>query len=163
RHIVGSFGFRGSRPTPRSVGTDKLSQLASGGVVLWTGLLAIAGAWFAVRWYVGDTISEYASSTDANSIELARMAVRWAPDDPFAHWRLGALAEKDFSAENMTEAVREYEEAVRLSPNDYRYWGELGRGLEASGDSERAEKAFRRAVDLAPSYSYPRWYLGNLL
>ncbi|TMP96241.1 MAG: tetratricopeptide repeat protein [Verrucomicrobia bacterium] len=63
----------------------------------------------------------------------------------------------------MAEAVREYREAVRLSPNDYRYWGELGRALEAQGDSAGAEQALRRAVELAPSYSYPRWYLGNLL
>jgi hypothetical protein len=39
----------------------------------------------------------------------------------------------------------------------------LGRGLEQAGDSQRAEKALRQALTLAPAYAYPRWYLGNLL
>jgi tetratricopeptide (TPR) repeat protein len=39
----------------------------------------------------------------------------------------------------------------------------LGTALEQQGEIERAEKGLRRAVELAPSYSYPRWYLGNLL
>lgn len=147
----------------QSVITIRLHSLVGRALVVLPIVLALLGAWFAVRWYVGDTIAEYASTNEAGSIELARLGVRWAPADPFAHWRLGALAEKEFSANNMAEAVREYREAVRLSPSDYRYWGELGRALEASGDSDGAEQALRRAVELAPSYSYPRWYLGNLL
>lgn len=147
----------------QSVITVRLNPLASRIALVLPVVLALCGAWFAARWYIADTVSEYASTTDANSLEMARLGVRWAPADPFAHWRLGALAEKEFSADNMAEAVREYQEAVRLSPNDYRYWGELGRALEASGDSNQAEKAMRRAVELAPAYSYPRWFLGNLL
>ena len=44
---------------------------------------------------------------------MARMAVRWAPDDALAHWRLASLQEKNFSAENLAAAVREYELAVQ--------------------------------------------------
>ncbi len=40
---------------------------------------------------------------------------------------------------------------------------EFGAALEQAGDFEKAEKALREAVKLAPSYAYPRWYLGNLL
>ncbi len=116
-----------------------------------------------MRWYVGNTVAEYAPEVTQGGIELARMAVRWAPGDPLTHWRLGSLEEKTFSAESMAAAVNEYREAVRLSPNDYRYWMELGRALESSGDPERSEKALRRAVDLAPAYSHPRWQFGNLL
>ena len=39
----------------------------------------------------------------------------------------------------------------------------LGTALEQWGEVERGEKALRRATELAPSYAYPRWYLGNLL
>ncbi|MFS8085562.1 MAG: hypothetical protein ACMG6H_08025, partial [Acidobacteriota bacterium] len=53
--------------------------------------------------------------------------------------------------------------AVILSPNDYRYWMELGRSLEASGDIAGSEKALRRSVELAPNYSHPRWHYGNVL
>jgi tetratricopeptide (TPR) repeat protein len=126
-------------------------------------LLAILGAWFSVRWYVGNTVAEYAPGVTDGGIEMAQMAVRWAPGDPLAHWRLGSFLEKSFSAENMTAAVSEYQTAVILSPHDYRYWMELGRALEASGDREGGEKALHRAVELAPAYSHPRWHLGNLL
>ncbi len=125
--------------------------------------LALLGGWFAVRWYVGNTVAEYAPEVTEGGIELARMAVRWAPADPLTHWRLGSLEEKTFSAESLAAAVSEYREAVRLSPNDYRYWMELGRALESSGDPESGEKALRRAVELAPAYSHPRWQFGNLL
>jgi len=70
---------------------------------------------------------------------------------------------QELSAENVAAAVREYQLAVTASPYDYRYWMELGRALEASGDSENAEKALRHAVELAPAYAYPRWHYGNLL
>ena len=132
-------------------------------LLLLPALLAILGAWFVVRWYIGNTVAEYAPSVAEGGIDMARMAARWAPGDPLTHWRLGSLEEKVFSAENMTDAVREYQLAVTVSPNDYRYWMELGRGLEASGDREGGEKALRRAVELAPAYSHPRWYFGNLL
>ena len=140
-------------------------RLASGTrwLLLLPALLAILGAGFAVRWYVGNTVAEYAPDVAEGGIDMARMAVRWAPGDPLAHWRLGSLEEKVFSAENMADAVREYQLAVTLSPNDYRYWMELGRALEAAGDRESGEKALRHAVDLAPAYSHPRWHLGNLL
>ncbi|MDX6385223.1 MAG: hypothetical protein QOK48_2796 [Blastocatellia bacterium] len=126
-------------------------------------LLAILGGWMTVRWYVGNTIAEYAPDVTEGGLDMARMAVRWAPGDPLAHWRLGSFEEKVFSAENITAAVAEYQTAVRLSPNDYRYWMEFGRALESSGDRESGEKALRRAVELAPAYSHPRWHFGNLL
>jgi cytochrome c-type biogenesis protein CcmH/NrfG len=132
-------------------------------LLLVPALLAILGAWFAVRWYVGNTIAEYSPDVTQGGLEMARMAVRWAPGDPLAHWRLGSLEEKVFSAENMAAALNEYQAAVKLSPNDYRYWMELGRVLEASGDRESGEKALRRSVELAPAYSHPRWHFGNLL
>jgi hypothetical protein len=132
-------------------------------LLLLPALLAILGSWLVVRWYVGDTVAEYAPTVEQGGIEMARLAARWAPGDPLTHWRLGSLEEKVFSAENMADAVREYQLAVTLSPNDYRYWMELGRALEASGDRESGEKALRRAVELAPAYSHPRWHFGNLL
>jgi tetratricopeptide (TPR) repeat protein len=132
-------------------------------LLLAPALLAILGAWFAVRWYVGNTVAEYAPAVEDGGLDMARLAARWAPDDPLTHWRLGALEEKVFSAENLADAVREYQMAVTLSPNDYRYWMELGRALEAAGDPDNAEKASRRAVELAPAYSHPRWQFGNVL
>jgi tetratricopeptide (TPR) repeat protein len=132
-------------------------------LLLFPALLAILGATFAGRWYVGSTVAEYASTPDPDGIEMARLATRWAPDNAAAHWRLGALEEKNFSADNLNAAVREYQLAVELEPYDFRYWMELGRALEAAGDSQNAEKALRRAVELAPAYSHPHWQYGNVL
>jgi Flp pilus assembly protein TadD len=63
----------------------------------------------------------------------------------------------------MQETLREFEVAVRLSPNDVRYWEEYGRALEMTGDRAGAEKALRRATFLAPNYFHPHWRLGNLM
>ena len=133
----------------------------------WLLLLpAICGlliSWFAIRWYVGNTLAEYAPTVENGGVDMARVAARWAPDDPFTHWRLASLQEKIFSAANVADAAREYQLAVSRSPYDYRYWMELGRALEATGDVAGGEKALKKAVDLAPAYSHPRWYYGNLL
>jgi len=126
-------------------------------------VLAILFAWFAVRWYVGNVIAEYAPTPDQGGVEMAQVAVRWAPDDPLTHWRLASFEEKDFSSENLAAAVKEYQLAVKASPYDFRYWMELGRALEATGDREGSEKAARRAVELAPNYSHPLWQFGNVL
>lgn len=132
-------------------------------LLLVPAIMALTGAWFAVRWYVGNTIAEYTSTPDADGIEMARMAARWAPGDALPHWRLASFEETNFSAENLAASVREYEFSVQAEPYDFRYWLELGRALEGSGDTANGEKALRRAVELAPSYSYPRWQYGNLL
>jgi tetratricopeptide (TPR) repeat protein len=126
--------------------------------------LALALLWtvFTVRWYVGNTIAEFLNP-DENGADSARLAVSLAPDDPLSHWRLGDFIEKKLPPDQIAQAVSEYEKATSLSPNDYRFWLGFGRALEQAGEMGRGEKALRRAVELAPSYSYPRWYLGNLL
>lgn len=145
-----------------SIVTIKLSR-ANRWLLLLPALCAIFASWFVVRWYVANTLAEYAPSVEEGGVEMARMAVRWAPGDPFTHWRLGSFEEKVFSPENLADAVRQHQLAVMLSPNDYRYWMEFGGALEATGDIAEAEKALRHAVELAPAYSQPRWYFGNLL
>lgn len=125
-------------------------------------VLALTTSWFVVRWYLGNTLAEYLIP-EPNQLETARMAVSWAPNDPLPHWRLGKLIQNNFPSDQIPLAVAEYEKAVSLSPNDYRFWMDLGAGLEQAGDSDKAERALREAVKLAPSYSYPSWHLGNLL
>ena len=125
--------------------------------------LLLAGAWYVGRWCVGDAMAEYTSGMEEGGSDTARAALRLAPDDPLTHWRLADLEIKSLDPGQLREAVRHYEEAVSLSPNDYRLWIDLGRAREQAGDAAGGERALRRAVELAPAYSYPRWYLGNLL
>jgi hypothetical protein len=120
--------------------------------------LILIGVWFGVRWSFGNTIAEFAPS-----LEAAQVAARLAPDDPQTHFSLAVLRRRSLLPEELPEALRQYEEAARLSPHDYRLWMELGRVREQTGDRTGGEQALRRAVELAPFYSLPRWHLGNLL
>jgi tetratricopeptide (TPR) repeat protein len=131
-------------------------------IMTLTVMLALFASWFVVRWYLGNTIAEYFHPED-HRMETAQMAVSLAPSDPVPHWRLGNLAQKELPPDQISVAVAEYEKAVSLSPNDYRLWMEFGGALEQAGDFDKAEKALREAVKLAPSYAYPHWYMGNLL
>jgi Flp pilus assembly protein TadD len=125
-------------------------------------LVSLILSWFVGRWFLGNTIAENLAS-NPQQLATAEMAVRMAPMDPLTHWRLGTLIQKDLHSDQISRAVAEFEQAVRLAPNDYRLWMDLGAALEQAGDKERGEKAMRTAVKLAPAYAYPHWLLGNLL
>jgi tetratricopeptide (TPR) repeat protein len=125
-------------------------------------LAAAAWSYFAVRWYTGNTLAEYFNAS-GNDMRVAEMARSLAPDDPLTHWRMAQVEQKSLPLDQQAQAIAEYEKAVSLSPNDYRFWMSLGTASEQAGETAKAEQALRRAVELAPSYSYPRWYLGNLL
>lgn len=124
--------------------------------------LALLGAWFFVRWYIGDTIAEYLTPDD-RALQTAQIAAQLAPDDPLAHWQLAEALQRSLPQDQLGPAIKEYEAATRLAPHDYRFWLALGRALEQAGDTSKGEKAMRHAVNLAPAYAYPHWYLGNLL
>jgi hypothetical protein len=145
---------------------DQLMQLRARAplkiIMLLTVLLAVFASWFVVRWYLGNTIAEY-FSPETRRLEVAQMAVGWAPKDPLPHWRLGNIIQTEMPPDQISQSVAEYEKAVSLSPNDYRFWMSLGEAQEQAGDFDNAEKSLREAVKLAPSYAFPRWYLGNLL
>ena len=125
-------------------------------------LAAGAGSYFVVRWYLGNTLAEY-FDPGQGTLDAAHLAASLAPDDPLAHWRIAQVSQKTLPLDQQAAAVAEYEKAVSLSPNDYRFWMTLGTAQEQAGNAAQAEMALKRAVALAPAYSYPHWYLGNLL
>jgi tetratricopeptide (TPR) repeat protein len=141
--------FDATKPLPRAVTILVL-------------ILALIGSWFVVRWYLGNTLAEFLDP-DEHELSLGRTAVSLAPADPFTHWRLGTMVQRGLTPDQLPQVVSEYETAVALAPNDYRFWTVLGIALEQVGDSERGEKALRRATELAPAYAHPHWTLGNLL
>jgi len=126
-------------------------------------LLLAAGVWsyYVIRWYLGNTLAEY-FDPNAGNVNAAQWAASMAPDDPLAHWRIGQVTQKTLPLDKQAAAIPEYEKAVSLSPNDYRFWMTLGTAQEQVGNDVQAELALKRAVALAPAYAYPRWYLGNL-
>ena len=127
-------------------------------------LLLVAGVWsyFVVRWYLGNTLAEYFNPTESN-FDAAGLATSLGPGDPLTHWRAAQVLQKNLPLDKQGPAIAEYQKAVALSPNDYRYWMSLGTAYERAGDVSKGEEALRHAITLAPSYSFPHWYLGNLL
>jgi hypothetical protein len=124
-------------------------------------LLASIWALFAFRWYLGNTLAEY-FNTQLNDVEMAKLAVALAPSDPLTHWRLGQVYQQKLPLDQQQLVISEFQAAVKLSPNDYRFWTALGTAYEQLGDATQAERALRQAVALAPAYARPHWYLGNL-
>src|SRR5258708_23187608 len=94
--------------------------------------LVLAGAWFSVRWYIGDTIAENLDPEN-RGLETARLAIGLAPDDALAHWRLAQLAINSLPPDQINQAITEYEEAAKLSPDDYPFWLAPGRSSEKFG------------------------------
>ena len=133
-------------------------------------LLAVAvlwAAWQGVRWGLGNTMAETAPvsfvSDPAAAFESAEGAVRLAPRDPSTHLMLARLNQATFDPQAVTRALREYNEAAALAPNDYLVWMEVGRARSALGDADGGIAALRRSAELAPNYAAPRWHLGNTL
>ena len=136
----------------------KLNTAVGRAALFAAALLCVSAVYFPVKWFLAGTL---AANTDY--IDAAEYAARLAPGDPQIHYRLAALRDRSFVAEDLPKALAEYEKAVSLSPDDFRYWFDLGRARERSGDSAGAEKALRKALELAPNYSRIHWTLGNLL
>jgi hypothetical protein len=134
-------------------------------VLLVVPLAVVAvGVWYAARWCLGNELAVWVPEVEGVSREsLAMEAARLAPDDPQTHFTLARLGDRSFLPEELPAAVARYERAAALSPNDYRLWVDLGRARSTAGDAEGAERALRRATELAPNYPGPRWHFGNFL
>lgn len=122
---------------------------------------ALIFGWFAVRWQLGNMLAILTTSADKNAAEIAQFSVNLAPDDPAANWLLADTKKEIFSPDESSSTINNYKKVVKLSPFDYRWWIELGRAFEQADKNEEAEKAYLRAVELAPDYTNPHWQLGN--
>lgn len=124
-------------------------------------LVALGFAWFSVSWQAGDLFAGVTSSSSPDSQEIADTAIRLAPSSPRGYWLSGAILKTAFDDQTLWTAIERYESAARVAPNNFRSWTELGRVNEQAGRYDRAEMAFRRATEIAPAYTIPRWQLGN--
>lgn len=126
-------------------------------------IFALVFVWFAARRQFGNMLATLTSPSDPNAREIAKLADDLSPSDPWTKW-LQASVEKDlFTPEKIENSVKLYEDVIRRSPNDYRWWVELGRAYEQAEKFPQAETAFRHAIELASGYTYPHWQLGNFL
>ena len=124
-------------------------------------LAALVFGWFGVRWQLGNMLAELTEPNDPNAREIAALALNLSPADPLTNWLFAGTRRNIFTPDAISATAKNYEQVARLSPNDHRWWVELGRAREQAEDAEAAEKAFRRAVEIAPNYTYPHWQIGN--
>lgn len=129
--------------------------------IIATVICTLIFGWFAVRWQFGNMLAILTASSEPNAEEIARFASDLAPRDPESNWLLAETKKEIFSSDQSSSTINNYEKVVRLSPFDYRWWIELGRSFEQADKYEEAEKAYLRAVELAPDYTNPHWQIGN--
>ncbi len=145
---------------------EQIKIIDSRRLMVRLGLVAVIVAalfcgWIAVRWQLGNMLAELTEPTEPNAKELAALAVNFAPADPLTNWLLAAAAKDVFAPKSIASTVKNFEVVAQLSPNDYRWWVELARVREQADEPEAAERAYLRALELAPGYAIPRWQLGN--
>jgi tetratricopeptide (TPR) repeat protein len=136
----------------------KLETASSRTVLIIAGFLCLAATVFFAKWCFANAIAAQATFK-----EVAELSVNLAPNDPQTHYALGVMNEKTFLSEDLPKSVKEFEQAVALSPNDFRLWLVYGKARERSGDGAGAELALRKTLEFAPNYAQVQWTLGNIL
>ena len=121
----------------------------------------VAFAFFGVRWQLGSMLAEQTPPGDPNLSEIAEVARNFAPADSRARGLAAVAANREFDPDRIDVSTALFGQAVRLSPNDFRWWVEYGRALEQAGRAGDAESALETAIQFAPNYAQPRWQLGN--
>lgn len=94
------------------------------------------------------------------STEQIIAALRYESSNPEVY-KVGAYL--GLRSENYSLAAEMLDQAVAYRKNDYLLWLRLGFARYKMGDFERADYAYRRAIDLAPHYAPPKRYYGRLL
>lgn len=151
----------GDRYSEIAAGPERLIDLGSFKrrlALLIPVLLLVTSVYLVTRWCLGNTLALH-----AQDLTSAQWASRLAPADPQSHFTLAVSYEKSLRPEDVAIAVQEYEQAVSLSPHDYRLWQALARARERAGRTSEAENAFRRAISLSEYYANPKWLFGNFL
>ena len=136
----------------------KLETVSSRTVLIIAGFLCLTAIIFIAKWCFANALA-----TKAPSKEVAELSVNVAPNDPQTYYALAILNEKTFLSDDLPKSLREFEQAVALSPNDFRLWLAYGKAREQSGDGAGAELALRKALEFAPNYAQVQWMLGNVL
>ena len=79
-------------------------------------------------------------------------------------WRVHqVLAQANAEAERDTDAIREYQAAIKLAPTQPGLHEELGSELRAAGKLQEAQAALERELEINPNNAQARYKLGILL
>lgn len=115
---------------------------------------------FAALWYVG--IGTLTDERVTIPRDVLQAGLEYFPRSSRLHARIAAT---EFRAidRDLSKAESHARQAIELLPGEYTYRMLLGDILEAAGNREEAEKAYRGALELAPNYLEVHWRLANNL
>lgn len=127
------------------------------GVITLTLLGVLVGA--AIWYVVLGTLTDERITLPRNVLEAG---IHYFPTSPRLHARL-ADAQMQGVERDLTAAETHARRAIALLPKEYTYHLLLGSILEAQGNRQTAEGAYRAALELAPNYLELHWRLANNL
>ncbi|MBU0484619.1 MAG: tetratricopeptide repeat protein [Proteobacteria bacterium] len=107
---------------------------------------------------LGKALKKLGKNDDA--LNNFKEAVRIVPDSLEMRQ---SLAESYTATEHIGEAVREYENVLKMNPNLFSEHVNLGVLLVISGEKEKAEPHFRKAIQLNPASAIPEYNLASVL
>lgn len=126
-------------------------------------LLSLGCGWLFARWSFANAVASRIDRNRPESKLVIDSLIALGPSDPQTHHAAAAIFERTFDPGDLERSLKEYETAAALAPNNYQMWMNLGRARSLNGDDAGAERAFVRALELAPNYSAVQWTYGNFL
>lgn len=124
--------------------------------LILTLLLVIALTWFGVSWQLANMLAGFTKPSDENADSVARTLTNMSSRDPLVLGLLALAVQDQKGADSKL-----FEEVVRHSPRDYRWWTQLGRAYEQAELPDKAGNAYSYAMKIAPNYVVPKWQTGN--
>ena len=125
-----------------------------------SGLLSILGIGLAaalVIFSLMDFLGSYFA--DRPSLASLQWATRLAPGNGTYHSQLGRYLQ--VTNGDLQQALREYNTAARLNPNDSAAWFDIVRLQQVLGNSQEEERALAQSVRAAPKKPDVAWESGN--
>ena len=141
-----------------AINTIRIDSTGKRILIIPVGIIILLSSFWPLKWGLANM-----AVLRTDNREITEFAASTAPDDPQTHFSAAVLLEKSFGPGDVEKGLHEYERAAALSPDNYLLWLALGQARSRSGDTDGAERAFRRALELAPNYARVHWALGNLL
>jgi tetratricopeptide (TPR) repeat protein len=105
------------------------------------------------------SVVEAAAGHAHKAIDWASRAIRKDPQPAY----LATLGNALVSASRFDEALRVFDKAVQLEPDNAELWRQMGDGLAQARRSSDALLCFRRALELDPNHADAAYKIGHIL
>jgi len=100
---------------------------------------------------------------NSGKLEQMERGAALVPGNGDAWDLLGRLRQWDFMHSDLSQAIADYQRALRDNPLSADYWMDLASAYEAFGDDVRAQQAFEHATAVYPTSAEVAFHYGNFL